>query len=321
MSERSASGQEPPTLESGGAWDEAQSPLFGSHHAQGAVKSIQRFHELFQSGVITEEEFSAAKARILCLEARRSSGSVSLESHRSGRHRRRGKRSRESNDSRGSTGSTYREERGKSRSRSRSRSRSSRSSRSSSSSSSSSASSSFMIAPRAKVWNLLASGSDTDNANSAERGAGGKEIPGGLLLPVMEKERLPAVVVHAPAGETLPSSPPSMAQQRRYGTFQPQWVVQHPQRQRSRVPLRPACEVRVEYFNCLGARGDRFSDVKLREEEMRPPFFLRRRTSHPLGAPGVRTSQSEPDFSTGVGEEWKAEGRLVGLEHVDESKS
>lgn len=50
------------------------------------------------------------------------------------------------------------------------------------------------------------------------------------------------------------------------------------------VELEPEHEVRVRYYNSRGRSGDRFSEVKLREDELRQPFFLHNGASAVLPA-------------------------------------
>ncbi|EKG01942.1 cation transporter, putative [Trypanosoma cruzi] len=166
-----------------------------------------------------------------------------------------------------------------------------------------------MIAPRAQVWHLLVSESDTDNTIGTTSGATGMETSAVPFLSAGDEKEQPSVLGTVPAWETMQSSSPTV-QQRRYGTFHSQWKIQRmslplPQG-RLRVPLRSSQEVRVEYFNCLGASGDRFSDVMLREEELRPPYFLRKR-----GAAPMDTRQSGVDLTVLMGQEWKTGEELT----------
>ncbi|KAH9600739.1 Mg2+ transporter protein [Trypanosoma melophagium] len=241
------------------------------------VEGIKELYNLHQNGALSENEFRDAKHRILHLGEEStppSSTASSLhrsrspQSSRQQQHRRR-RRSKDSSYSRESR-------------RLSSHDRSSRIS-SSSSSSSSSELSDFMIAPRPKVWLPLISESDREDTSSLNT----KDISPGLMGSLLRGKEHDL---------SQSAQTPSPTLSRRYGTFQAPWPVSigivKGSGKRGSANLLPSNDVHLEYFNCLGARGDNFTDVQLREDQLRPPYFLRKRTAHPTTA-GVRCGSSQ----------------------------
>ncbi|ORC88190.1 cation transporter [Trypanosoma theileri] len=230
------------------------------------VESIKELYNLHKSGALSEDEFREAKQRILHMvggSPPSSLLSISKLSRSTRASRTQHRRRRRSKDSRHSHESRHLSSHDSSRSVS------------TSSTTSSSEASGFMIAPRAKVWLQLATESDREDTSSLNT----KEISSGstgVLLQVKEQDP-------PTAGGGAPSPSPGLS--RRYGTFQAPWPVPiggggSGSGRRMPAALRPSNIVYVEYFNCLGASGNSFEDVQLREDQLRPPYFLHKRTTN-----------------------------------------
>lgn len=255
----------------------------GDIDAVELLNSVNRLYELFASGALSGEEFQSLKRRLLSTTTpsfgRFESPDVFAPERRS-RHGRSG----DTVGSHNSRGSAARDVRRNSHHHS--------CTSSSSSSSSSSASSDFMIAPRAKVWRPLDEASDLESL----------ALPGKMPAPPGGFGAVAGGKEQTRAANVSPSeSPTSSVAMGLYGTFPMPWGVRMSGSKGSpkssmRAPLRSSNDVHVEYFNCRGARGGRFGDVRLKKSELRPSYFLRRRhATHGLSS-AFTTSQSELEF-------------------------